>query len=251
MPNDVRSSREAMMPRLPRLVVSGVPMHVVQRGNNRAATFRSADDFAGYRDTLSAASQQYACAIHAYVLMTNHVHLLVTPSDEQGPSRLMQAVGRRYVRCFNARYRRTGTLWEGRYWSTPINSERHLLACSRYIEMNPVRAGLVGEPAQYQWSSYGHNVGGAPDRLITPHTLYESLAADPVERQAAYRALFDEVIPEETLEAFRRGRTGSIIGDDEFRELIEKKVRRSLVRPRRGGDRRSATFRGLKEPSEP
>ncbi len=236
------------MARLPRLVVAGQPLHLIQRGNNRAAIFFADEDYQCYRDALGEASQRFGCAIHAYVLMTNHVHLLITPADERGPARLMQAVGRRYVRYINAHYRRTGTLWEGRYKSALIDSDHYLLACSRYIELNPVRAGLVEDPAQYRWSSYRHNAGGVPDALLTPHALYQALGSPRAERQRAYHALCRTHLDAQTLAAIRRAtHDGAVLGRDRFRAQIEAALQRRVRRLAHGGDRRSQAFQATKE----
>ena len=234
------------MARRPRLVVPGFPLHIIQRGNNRMATFHRPEDFTCYRETLSSASQRYECAIHSYVFMPNHVHLLITARDASGPSRMMQAVGRRFVRYVNTRYTRTGTLWEGRFWSSVVNSERYFLACSRYIELNPIRARMVDAPDEYRWSSYHRNALGVSDRLITPFALYEELGARPVDREAAYRALFDDPLTQETLDAIRFAtKTRGIVGDNDFRSLVEERLQRSVTRPPRGGDRRSARYRAV------
>ena len=148
------------MARLQRIVVPGQALHIVQRGNNRQAVFFAEEDYLFYLDSLGRAAENTGCQIHAYVLMSNHVHLLVTPQSEEGPSRLMQSVGRSYVRYVNAAYRRSGTLWEGRFKSALIDSERYLLVCSRYIELNPVRARMVERPDDYRWSSYRANALG-------------------------------------------------------------------------------------------
>ncbi len=145
------------MPRQQRYRLPGVPQHVIQRGNNRQVTFFDNMDYRKYLDCLETAGDKYDCAIHAYVLMTNHVHLLMTPSEPDSISKVMQSVGRQYVQYINWSYKRTGTLWEGRYKASPIESERYLLTCYRYIELNPVRAGMVASPADYAWSSYRHN----------------------------------------------------------------------------------------------
>jgi len=179
-------------------------MHVVHRGNNRTTTFLSASELQRYRDVLQQASHRFRCAIHAYVLMTNHVHLLITPEDDTGPARMMQLIGRKYVRYVNALRHRTGTLWEGRFRSTLINSDRYFLTCSRYVELNPVRAGMAADADQYRWSSHRHNAYGDPDPLITPHQLYVALGATPADRQAGYRALFQTPIESSTLEQIRR-----------------------------------------------
>ena len=232
------------MARRPRLVVPGFPLHVVQRGNNRAATFHCPEDYTCYREALFAACRRYGCAMHAYVLMPNHVHLLITTDNACAPSHMMQAVGRRFVQYMNTRYTRTGTLWEGRFWSSVVHSERYFFACSRYIELNPVRARLVGEPDEYRWSSYGRNALGAADWLITPYALYEALGARSADREAAYRALFNDPLTQETLDMIRRAtKAKGIVGDDDFCSLVEQKLQRSLVRPPRGGDRRSVAYR--------
>ena len=234
----------ALMPRSPRLLIPGVPLHVVQRGNNRALTFRTTWDFQLYRETLLEASRRFNCAIHAYALMTNHVHLLVSSDDDTGVSRMMHAVGTRFVRRVNTRYGRTGTLWEGRFKSALIDSERYFFACTRYVELNPVRARLVHEPAEYDWSSHRHNAYGGRDALITPHPLYLALGALPARRHEAYRALFREPLEDSTLGAIRRATArGRVVGDEPFVEQIETTLERPLSRLAHGGDRRSSAFR--------
>jgi putative transposase len=234
------------MARSPRLVVPGVPVHLIQRGNNRTATFRSADDFERYRETLYHASRRYRCAIHAYVLMTNHIHLLITPEDDSGLAYVVQTIGRRYVRWMNARYNRTGTLWEGRFRSSVIDSEQYLFACSRYIELNPVRAQMVDRPDQYCWSSHRHNAHGEPDALIAPHARYHALGSSPQDRQSAYRAMFRSQMEQRTLDRIRRATNrGTPMGDASFCEHIQAIVERPANRPPHGGDRRSASFQQL------
>ena len=173
------------MARLPPITVPGQALRIIQRGNNRQRVFFDPQDYQRYLDDVEAASRRYGCAIHAYVLMTNHVHLLVTPSNTEGPSRMMQAVGRRYVRYLNATYQRTGTLWEGRFKSGLIDSERYLLSCSHYIELNPVCAGMVTSPGDYPWSSYAHNALRRQDSRPTPHPLYGALGQSGPESQTA------------------------------------------------------------------
>ena len=157
------------MARLPRIVVAGQPLHIIQRGNNRHVIFFADDDYRQYFADMEVAARRCGCAVHAYVLMTNHVHLLVTPEETEGPSRMMQAIGRRYVRYVNQTYRRTGTLWEGRFKSALIDADAYLLACSRYIELNQLRARMVQHPREYPWSSYRHNAHGATDVLFSEH----------------------------------------------------------------------------------
>lgn len=175
------------MPRAPRLVVPDAPLHITQRGVDRCATFLADEDFAFYQWALGEATTKAQCAIHAYVLMTNHVHLLLTPLDSAGPSRLMRSLGRRYVGYFNARYRRTGTLWEGRFRSALVDSVPYLFACSRYIELNPTRAGLVDDPAAYPWSSFRHNAGGVDDPVLSPHPQYSALGSHRAAPRSAPR----------------------------------------------------------------
>ena len=228
------------MSRVPRVVAAGIPMHITQRGNNRSAIFREPTDYWLYVALLLQASQRFECAIHAYVLMTNHVHLLLTPSDRSGPARMMQAVGTRYVPGFNKRYERTGTLWEGRYRSASIDSERYMLACSRYIELNPVRAMMVGHPGQYRWSSYRHNADGAPDALITPHAIYRALHHSAELRREEYRSLFKSPLDADASEAIRRAtKRDLVLGDTPFCESLAGTLKRPVTRLFRGGDRRS------------
>ncbi|MDP3760831.1 MAG: transposase [Ramlibacter sp.] len=177
------------MARLPRLTVPGYPHHIIQRGNNRQAIFATTADYEVLLAMLEEHAGKSGVAIHAYVLMSNHFHLLATPETAEGIPAMMQAVGRRYVRYFNQRQGRTGTLWEGRYKSTLIQAERYLLACMVYIDLNPVRAGLVRDPADYPWSSHSHYVGRGSDRLVTPHSLYWELGNTPFARDAAYADL--------------------------------------------------------------
>ncbi|HTT10426.1 MAG TPA: transposase [Burkholderiaceae bacterium] len=191
------------MARLPRSQAAGYPHHVIQRGNNRQAVFADNSDYERYLLLLDETRTAHAIAVHAYVLMPDHVHLLVTPETDDGLSRFMQALGRRYVRWFNDRHRRTGTLWEGRFRSTVIAADRYLLACMRYIELNPVRAGLSGGPADYRWSSYGHHVGRSVDPLITDHALFWALGNTPFERQSAYQRLFETPLTEERVDEIR------------------------------------------------
>ena len=173
------------IPRPPRAFLPGVPQHLIQRGNNRTAIFLADEDYRFYLDSLHAVSLRYDVAIHAYVLMTNHVHLLATPAYRDSLARLMQALGRRYVRFFNAKYQRTGTLWEGRFRACLIDSDRYVLGCYRYIELNSVRAKMVGRPSDYRWSSYRVHADGDSSRLITKHPPYLALGATDDERQAA------------------------------------------------------------------
>ena len=222
------------MARLPRLDLPGVPQHVVQRGNDRQPCFAYDADYLHFRQELGEAALRHDCAVHAYVLMTHHVHLLVTPAEPGGVSRMMQAIGRRYVASFNARYRRTGTLWEGRFKSALVDSERYLLTCYRYIELNPVRAAMVAAPAEYRWSSHARNAEGAHDPRVTPHAMYLRLGTDQAERHEAYRRVFDAALaPEDTADLRVHTQQQKAWGSDRFRAQIEALTQRAAgVRPR-------------------
>jgi len=234
------------MARLPRLDFSGIAQHVVQRGNDRQACFADDADFLHYRQELGDAALKHDCDLHAYVLMTNHVHLLVTPARPGSVSRMMQAIGRRYVGSFNARYRRTGTLWEGRFKAALVGTDRYLLTCYRYIELNPVRARMVEFPGEYRWSSHACNALGAHEARITPHTCYLALGADATKRQLAYRDLFFQPQPLDHLEELRvHTQQQRALGSDRFRDQIEVLANRSVIvrprgRPRSVGSRRDS-----------
>jgi len=232
------------MARLPRLNLPGIPQHVIQRGNNKQVSFFNDKDYAVYLDKLKLYSEKYSVAVHSYVLMTNHVHLLMTPETEQGVSQVMQALGLYYVRYINQTYGRTGTLWEGRYKSTLVDSDNYFLTVSRYVELNPVRAGMVEHPAEYPWSSYQYNALGKPIELITPHFLYQGLAKTEKTRQKRYAALFDEMIPDYTLEEIRHSINRAwVLGDERFKQQIEKQTGRRTSPLARGGDRKSEEYR--------
>lgn len=232
------------MPRLPRYVLPGHPQHVIQRGNNRCPIFVADEDYGRFKQELLDACRRHHCLVHAYVLMTNHVHFVMTPQRENSIAKVLQSVGRRYVQYFNHAYRRTGTLWEGRYKATLIDTEVYLLACYRYIELNPVRANMVCHPGEYRWSSYGANTLGQHDTLVTPHEQYQALGSTTEERQAAYRALFQTHIDNKTLEEIRQAtQKGWALGNDIFKEEIEHVLQRRAKPLPRGGDRRSAAFR--------
>lgn len=229
------------MARLPRYGLPGQPQHVIQRGNNREPIFFSDADYLFFLECLKAGCEKYRCDIHAYVLMTNHVHLLVSPQDEGGISKLMQSVGRRYVQYVNFTIRRTGSLWEGRYRATPIDTEGYLLTCYRYIELNPVRANMVDHPRQYRWSSYAHHALEKPDPLIRDHELYLALGKTPGERVHAYRALFRAKLDEATLDSIRGSlHRGWVLGSERFRKKIEAISQRRTAPLPRGGKRPGA-----------
>lgn len=236
------------MARLPRIVVPGQPLHLVQRGNNRQAVFFADEDYRRYLEDLREAAPSSGCAIHAYVLMTNHVHILLTPATTQSPSNLMQALGRRYVRYVNGAYRRSGTLWEGRYKSALIDTEHYLLTCYRYIELNPVRAGLVTTPGDYRWSSYRATALGQKDEILTSHALYLRLGATDGVRHTAYRELFRSHIEDAAIRELRVAtELGHIAGSERFKEQIETMLSRRINRLPHGGDRKSERYRKQRE----
>ena len=209
------------MARLPRYGAPGTAQHIIQRGNNRSAMFVRPADYRFLYDCLLEACAKHGCRIHAYVFMTNHIHLLMTPTTASGVSDVMQSVGRRYVRRFNDMQQRTGTLWEGRYRATVVETERYLLACYRYIELNPVRAGLVARPESYRWSSYGANAFGAADALVTSHEVYDTLDSDARARRSAYRALVADALRDSMLAEIRDATNkGWALGSKRFREEI-------------------------------
>lgn len=232
------------MTRLPRYILPDQPQHVIQRGNNREAVFHEEADYRFYLEKLSSACQKHSCDLHAYVLMTNHVHLLMTPRTADGIGKVMQMLGRYYVQYFNHTYERTGTLWEGRYKATLLDSEQYLLTCMRYIELNPVRAGMVGHPRDYPWSSYHYHALGQGEGLLTPHALYRQLGASAADRQAAYRALFRHRLAERTLEELREATNKAwVLGNDRFRKQIASQLNRRTSPKARGGDRKSEAYK--------
>lgn len=221
------------MPRPPRPDLPGVPQHVVQRGNDRQACFFQPNDYLTYLTLLYEASQRHGCAIHAYVLMTNHVHLLVTPGEARAVSCMMQMLGRNYVAHVNVRYRRTGTLWEGRYKSCLVDSENYVLACYRYIELNPVRAGMVGTAEEYRWSSHHCNALGEPDRLVRPHSQYLALGQGGTGVHESYQALFNQDLGNERLVEIRSYlQQQKVLGSARFQAQIGAVLGRQVqVRP--------------------
>lgn len=205
------------MARRPRLVLPAVPLHIIQRGNNRNACFASETDYLVYLSLLRQYAASTACQVHAYVLMTNHVHLLLSSGSRDGPSTLMRRLGQHYVQYFNRRYRRTGTLWEGRFRSCLVEQEHYLLICQRYIELNPVRARMVNDPGAYPWSSFRSNALGEDNPLITPHVVYSGLGKHEAERRSAYRFLFQEVMSDQLLEQIRyAGNSNAPLGPNGF-----------------------------------
>jgi putative transposase len=217
------------MARLPRLSLPGYAHHVIQRGNNRQAIFAQPADYAYFLELLEASAKRFRVALHAYVLMPNHFHLLATPDAADALSQMMQSIGRAYVRYFNRIQQRTGTLWEGRYRSTVIESERYLLTCMASLDLNPVRSGLVSQASDYPWSSHGHYIGLRTDKLLTPHALYWALGNTPFAREAAYADLVHTGLKSEQQAALTEATLqGWAFGEPEFVANLQKQTPRRV-----------------------
>lgn len=211
------------MPRRARFCPSGYPIHVIQRGNNKQAIFTCDADLAAYSHWLAEGAERHGVAVHGWVFMTNHVHLLATPSTDTGLSLLMQFLGRIYVRQFNYTYARSGTLFEGRFKTSLVQEDHYLLTCLRYIEHNPLRAGMVTDPGDYRWSSYRAHAFGTRARLWTPHSMYLGLGKNHTARQQGWRELAREALDIEILSKIRHcTNTGLILGTESFREQVHK-----------------------------
>jgi len=227
------------MPRKPRFFLPNIPVHAIQRGNNRQAIFFDDADYKIYLDWLKVAADKYDCKIHAYVLMTNHVHLLVTPLHQDGLGRFFQYIGRFYVTYVNNTYDRTGTLWEGRYKASVVEEDAYLLACYRYIEMNPVRAGMVKRPEDYLWSSYRGNASLVNDLLLSPHKLYLQLGANDELRVQAYQSLFQTSFGVGELDEVRAClQSGTPLGGEHFKAQIEQVLKVKVGQAKRGRPRK-------------
>lgn len=217
------------MPRKARLLLDGIPLHLIQRGNNRSTCFYADDDYAYFLELLGDQCRALDIQLHAYCLMTNHTHLLLTPEKACAVSKLMKRLGQRYVQRINRLYRRTGTLWEGRFKSALVSSDRYLLACYRYIELNPMRAGMVEHPGEYRWSSYRINAQHGLGQLITPHPNYLDLAPDPEQRREAYRELFRTALEPGLVDQLRIATNkGITFGNDRFKQEIEDATGRRM-----------------------
>ncbi len=217
------------MPRRPRISMSDVPMHVIQRGNNKQACFYSNEDYITYMVWLEEYAKEAGCQIHAYVLMTNHVHLLLTPKQDNSLAHMMKALGQRYVQYINRTYQRSGTLWEGRFRSSLVNADDYLFACMRYIELNPVRAKMVKHPADYLWSSYRCNAQGEINTMIQPHPLLLQLGLDSSAQQKAYRALFQAHDPQ-IADQIRQATNGNfVLGNTRFVQQITEALGRRVT----------------------
>lgn len=223
------------MPRKPRFYMPGIAAHIVQRGNCRQPVFFDTADYLAYLSWLKEGADMFGCAVHAYCLMTNHVHLLLTPDTTESISRTIQFVGRYYVPYVNRVYRKSGTLWEGRHKGSIVASDEYLFSCMRYIELNPVRAGMVGRPIDYRWSSYRANATRCTDDLVTPHPMYRQLGRDPETCQSVYRELFRSALASDEVQDIRAAvQTGTPLGNDRFRQQIENELQCKVGQPRRG-----------------
>ena len=235
------------MARTRRIDLPGIPQHIVQRGVNRTSCFCDDLDRAFYLNALLAASRVFHCQVHAYVLMSNHVHLLATANNSGGISAMMQSLGRRYVRRFNWRHARTGTLWEGRFKSSLIDSDTYLLACYNYIELNPVRAGICITPQDYRWSSVHANAFSRWDPLVHPHPLFQKLGTDENTRILAYQSLLENNMDQGLIDNIRTHlNQGKVLGSEAFQRRIESQTGKSaflkpLGRPRSVGGRRNGS----------
>ncbi len=212
-----------IMARIARLTFADHQHHIIQRGNDKQLIFREEGDYHYFIKLLLESSKRHQVAIHCYVLMSNHIHLLATPSTDDGLSHMMQWIGRQYVPYFNRRYDRVGTLWQGRFKSVVLDSEQYFMVCSRYIELNPVRAGMAATPADYVWSSYLHHIGAKIDPLVTDHPLYWSLGNTPFQREGAYRELVEQALTPKEIAEFRVAcMKGWPVGSPQFKEQLEK-----------------------------
>lgn len=223
------------MPRKRRCLPIGMPAHIIQRGNNKQICFTCNEDVAAYANWLYEGALKFDVQIHAWVFMTNHIHLLMTPMQEGAISNCMQYLGRFYVRSFNYRYKRTGTLFEDRFKSHPVQTSQYFLACSRYIELNPVRAGMVSDPADYKWSSYTSQALGRVAKMWTPSTEYEDLGSTTSARQIAYRRLFEMEIDNKLISEIKYAqKTGFALGTEKFRLQFEELTGQSQSYKKRG-----------------
>lgn len=223
------------MARLPRLVLPDQPHHVIQRGNDRQLIFREPEDYQRFLAWLKESAKEFKVAIHAYVLMPNHLHLLATPSDHAGLAQTMQRVGRFYVPWFNHKYERYGSLFQGRFKTSLVDSARYFMLCSRYVELNPVRANLAADPLDYPWSSYAHHAGARPDPLVTDHALYWALGNTPFQREAAYIELVKQGMTEDELKKINLAvLKGWPLGSEDFKTELQHKVKRQVLPAKRG-----------------
>ena len=232
------------MARVKRFFYPGHPLHILLRGNNGIACFREQEDYATYLDKLQYASSNYGVAVHAYVLMENHVHLLVTPQDAEAIGRMMQSLGCFYTRYFNVRHHRTGTLWEGRYKSTLMENDQYPLLLMRFVESNPVRTGYVNNPSEYAFSSYRYNAEGKPSALIQPQKSYLELAGNESERRLRYQLLSEKPLDRAITKFLQTATTkGWVLGSRQFKRKLSNEIGCKVEPQPKGGDRKSASYR--------
>lgn len=223
------------MPRRPRIILPNVAVHLMQRGNNRQPCFFHNQDYQFYLDWLHEYAIEARCDLHAYVLMTNHVHLLLTPRDLSSPGTLMKRLGQRYVQYINRTYQRSGTLWEGRYKSCIAQHEHYALSCYQYIELNPVRAKMVSHPADYRWSSYRANAQNESNRMLKPHESYLALGIVEQNRKASYRELFRSHLEPGLIDEIRSATNGNfVLGNIAFQNQIAAELGRRVTRGKAG-----------------
>lgn len=223
------------MARLPRLIVPNQPHHVIQQGHDSQLIFREPEDYQRFLGWLRESAREFKVAIHAYVLMPNHLHLLATPADEGGLAQAMQRTGRYYVPWFNAKYGRSGSLFQGRFKTSVIDAAPYFMQCSQYIEFNPVRTQVAGDALAYPWSSYAHHAGVKPDPVITDHALYWALGNTPFQREAAYKELVERPLTARQLEAIGHALLkGWPLGSDAFKRELQNKAKRQVLPAKRG-----------------
>ncbi len=229
-----------MAPRLPRVVIAHTPHHIVQRGHSRQAIFTAPEDYQTYLSDLKEKSAELDVRIYAYCLMTNHVHLLLMPTDDaMALAKLMQEVGRRATRRWNQRWGRSGTLWESRYKSSVVQTEAYLLACCRYIELNPVRAHMTGQAADYPWSSYRGRMGMAEDDVLDLHPAYLALGCSEGQRRTVYRSYLESAVSTDEIECIRQStQSGNPLGSEEYCAGLERGLQRQVVTRPRGRPRK-------------
>ena len=232
------------MARLPRLVIPDHPMHIMHRGNNKQHIFNTEDDMVRIKEDISYGLKKSGCCLHAYVIMSNHLHLLVTPESKEQLAIFMQAMANRYVRYFNSLHKRTGTIWEGRYKSCLVDSDSYLFSLYKYIEMNPVKASMVNNASEYPWSSYPYNALGEPDKLITEHNLYTALGKTSELRCHSYKGLFERLdIDQQRKQITKATLAGEVFGNDRFHKKISLLVNRATRLCSHGGDRKSESYK--------
>ncbi len=223
------------MARLPRLIVPNQPHHVIQAGSNHQPIFRDDEDYTSFLAWLKEASKACKVAIHAFVLMPDHLHLLATPSDEEGLALMMQRVGRYYVPYFNKKYQRNGSLWQGRFKTSPVEAKSYFLICSRFVELNPVRVGIVSNPLDYPWSSFAHHAGVRQDAMITDHAEYWALGNTPFQREAAYIELAQRALTNAELATLKAALVkGWPLGTEAFKQDLQNKAKRQVLPAKRG-----------------